>query len=136
MGAATRTAELLGDDAEYVVAAVYEAVEYDGTGFAGPTITEEEAEPLERERQLEAETAITQTVAAMELTAAEHRVLAGEPGPEICRLAEDEKVDVVAIATHAWGPVKRAVMGSVSDHVVRHAPCPVLVVGPEAAGEE
>jgi nucleotide-binding universal stress UspA family protein len=33
------------------------------------------------------------------------------------------------VGTSGHGGLRRAVMGSTSDHVIRHAPCPVLVQG-------
>ncbi|MBX9790434.1 MAG: universal stress protein [Pirellulales bacterium] len=37
-------------------------------------------------------------------------------------------VDLVVISAHGWGYVSRAVMGSVSDYLMRHLPVPLLVV--------
>jgi nucleotide-binding universal stress UspA family protein len=54
--------------------------------------------------------------------------LTGDPGSEICRLAEEAGADVVVVGARGLGPIRRAILGSVSDYVVRHAPCPVLVV--------
>jgi nucleotide-binding universal stress UspA family protein len=39
-----------------------------------------------------------------------------------------EAADLIVVGTHGRGRVGRLVLGSVSDHVVRHAPCPVLIV--------
>jgi len=44
--------------------------------------------------------------------------------------AKEAHVDVIVVGTHGRGPVSRLLMGSVAEHVVRHAPCPVLVVRP------
>ncbi|MFL5778450.1 MAG: universal stress protein [Chloroflexota bacterium] len=52
----------------------------------------------------------------------------GDPGESIVAAAEAEQVDIVLVGTHGRGPIGRLFVGSVSDHVVRHAPCPVLVV--------
>jgi nucleotide-binding universal stress UspA family protein len=52
----------------------------------------------------------------------------GEPGPAIVEAAHAETADLVVVGTHGRGRVGRFVLGSVSDHVVRHAPCPVLIV--------
>jgi nucleotide-binding universal stress UspA family protein len=52
----------------------------------------------------------------------------GEPGPAIVDAATAEGADLVVVGTHGRGRVGRLVLGSVSDHVVRHAPCPVLIV--------
>ena len=52
----------------------------------------------------------------------------GDPGPSIVDAAAAEKVDLVVVGTRGRNRIERAVLGSVSDHVVRHAACPVLVV--------
>ena len=53
----------------------------------------------------------------------------GEPGAAICDLAEQLPASVVVIGTSGRSGLRRAVMGSTSDHVIRHAPSPVLVQG-------
>lgn len=53
----------------------------------------------------------------------------GVPSSEILdRLEEDPKIDLVVMATHGRGGVARLVMGSVTDKVIRAAPCPVLTL--------
>ena len=52
----------------------------------------------------------------------------GEPGPAIIEAAVAEVADLLVVGTHGRGRFERLVLGSVSDHVVRHAPCPVLIV--------
>jgi len=52
----------------------------------------------------------------------------GEPGPAIVEAAESEAVDLIVVGTRGRNRVERFVLGSVSDHVVRTAPCPVLIV--------
>jgi nucleotide-binding universal stress UspA family protein len=52
----------------------------------------------------------------------------GDPGKNIVELAEQEGVDLVVIATHGRTGLKRFVFGSVAEKVVRHCPCPVLVI--------
>jgi len=52
----------------------------------------------------------------------------GEPGESIVAAAEAEGADLIVVGSHGRGAVGRFLIGSVSDHVVRHAPCPVLVV--------
>ena len=51
----------------------------------------------------------------------------GEPGPAIVEAAASEAADLVVVGSHGRGRVGRLVLGSVSDHVVRHASCPVLI---------
>lgn len=51
----------------------------------------------------------------------------GVPSVEIlARLEEEPVIDLVVMATHGRGGVARLVMGSVTDRVIRSAPCPVL----------
>jgi nucleotide-binding universal stress UspA family protein len=53
--------------------------------------------------------------------------------PEECRLLlRTGKIDLIVIGTHGRTGVSRFLMGSVAEHVVRTAPCPVLVVRPSA----
>ena len=60
--------------------------------------------------------------------AVEFLVWEGEPGPAIIEAAEAEHADILVVGTRGRSRVERMVLGSVSDHVVRHAPCPVLIV--------
>ena len=50
-----------------------------------------------------------------------------KPGEIICKVAEEEDVAMIIVGTRGLGKVRRAIMGSVSDYVVHHAPCPVIV---------
>jgi nucleotide-binding universal stress UspA family protein len=49
----------------------------------------------------------------------------------IVRLAEEIGAGLIVMGSRGLGGVRRALMGSVSDSVVRHAHCPVMVVRPE-----
>ncbi len=60
-------------------------------------------------------------------TVAESHLRMGNAAQEIVDLAEELKVGLIAIGSRGRSPIKRALMGSVSDSVVRHAHCPVLV---------
>ncbi len=64
----------------------------------------------------------------------------GDPGEVIVEAARSEGVEMIVIGSHGRRGVERALLGSVSDHVVRHAPCPVLVVRSDverpSAGED
>jgi nucleotide-binding universal stress UspA family protein len=55
----------------------------------------------------------------------------GEVAMEIVALAEELGADLIVMGSRGLSGVRRALMGSVSDSVVRHAHCPVLVVRPE-----
>ena len=55
----------------------------------------------------------------------------GFPDEEIVRLAERLSAGLIVMGSRGRGPLRRALLGSVSDSVVRHAHCPVLMVRPE-----
>jgi universal stress protein A len=55
------------------------------------------------------------------------RVLHGSPAIEICNAA-NEDVDLVVISTHGRTGLGHILIGSVAEHVVRYAHCPVLVI--------
>ncbi len=52
----------------------------------------------------------------------------GEAFEIITRLAQKEKIDVIIMGSHGRTGLKRLLMGSVTEKVIGHAPCPVLVV--------
>ncbi len=52
----------------------------------------------------------------------------GEAFEIIRRLAQKEKIDVIIMGSHGRTGLKRLLMGSVTEKVIGHAPCPVLVV--------
>lgn len=55
-------------------------------------------------------------------------VWTGDPGESIVAAAEAEEVDLLVVGAHDRAALGRLLLGSVSEHVARHAPCPVLVV--------
>jgi nucleotide-binding universal stress UspA family protein len=63
-------------------------------------------------------------------TVAQAHLSMGRADEEIVVLAEELGADLVAVGSRGLGGVRRAMVGSVSDSVVRHAHCPVLVVRP------
>ena len=55
----------------------------------------------------------------------------GRAAETITDVAQDLKAGLIVMGSRGLGGVRRALMGSVSDSVVRHAHCPVLVVRQE-----
>jgi nucleotide-binding universal stress UspA family protein len=55
------------------------------------------------------------------------RALIGEPAEGLPAIAARDGSDLVVVGTHGYRGMRRLVLGSVSAHVVRHAPCAVLV---------
>lgn len=55
-------------------------------------------------------------------------VASGTPHTEIVRLAQELQIDLIVMATHGRGFISHAILGSTTERVLRHAPCPVLIV--------
>ena len=58
----------------------------------------------------------------------ETEVRTGSAIDEICGETERPDIDLVVTSTHGRGGFKRALLGSVAEHVVRYAECPVIIV--------
>ena len=56
---------------------------------------------------------------------------AGQPFGAIVDCAEREAVDLIVISSHGRSGLSRMLIGSVTDKLLRAAPCPVLVVPAE-----
>ena len=52
----------------------------------------------------------------------------GDAAHEIVALAVERAADIIIMATHRYSPVGKLFMGSVTDRVTKHSPCPVLWV--------
>ena len=136
---ATRTAVDLGQktDSELHVihvadvasmAVLYpEATDPVGVALPDPIVEED----LERFSEHLAREVLDEEVERVRLaggTVAQAHLIMGEAPPEIVHLAEDLGAGLIVIGSRGRGGIRRALMGSVSDSVVRHAHCPVLVV--------
>jgi nucleotide-binding universal stress UspA family protein len=67
-------------------------------------------------------------MAEQEGVKARSMIVDGHSGTAIVRVAEREKTDVIVMGALGRSMVEEALVGSISRHVVRQAPCPVLVV--------
>jgi universal stress protein A len=56
------------------------------------------------------------------------QVCVGNPARAIVQTARDLPADLIVIATHGRTGLKHVLLGSVAEHVVQRAPCPVLIV--------
>jgi nucleotide-binding universal stress UspA family protein len=59
-----------------------------------------------------------------------YQVIIGEPVQTIMGFARQQRIDLVVMTTHGKSGLKRAIMGSVADAVIRESGKPVLVVRP------
>lgn len=60
----------------------------------------------------------------------------GWPAPEVLSVLEqDRSFDLVVVGSHGRTGIRRALIGSVAEKIVRHSPCPVLVAHQPQAAE-
>ena len=101
----------------------------DATGHPGPTVSADQLASLREKARADGEACVRAAAGALGIDNIETRVLEGRPGPALCSFAEEVAADVIVMGTRGRGRIKRALLGSVADHVVRNAACPVLVTG-------
>ena len=127
--AARRAGELLRSaDQLTLLTVVTEVPGDDAGGFEGSVYTPDEMERVWNEEMAEARDELEHTAAALSTAQVDKRIEIGDVAKTICRLAEELGVDVIVVGSHGRTGLERLFLGSVSEHVVRHAPCPVLVV--------
>ena len=81
------------------------------------------------ERELEKSKHLLESISCDTTDLAIHRkLLLGDPADEICEYASANQIELIVIATHGRTGIKRVVMGSVAEAVVRRAACPVMTV--------
>jgi nucleotide-binding universal stress UspA family protein len=66
----------------------------------------------------------------------EEVIVHGDAASEIVRVARERKVDLIVISSHGRTGLGRILFGSTAESVVRHAPCPVMVVKPPQERDE
>jgi nucleotide-binding universal stress UspA family protein len=99
---------------------------------ATAAVLEEAAEASSREQL--ARTVDELRSAGLVATASSHQ--GAPPSKVIVELARVRGSDLIVMGTHGRRGFERALLGSVVERVLRHAPCPVLSVGPPSAGAE
>jgi nucleotide-binding universal stress UspA family protein len=133
LDALTAGLSVLGRPHRAVICTVVEPVDptlLTGVGIAGGVMSPHDFNEMEKDREAEAHAVLERARSTLDLPDAEVVVVAGgPPGPRVCDLAAELPASVIVLGTRGRGGIRRAMLGSVSDHVVRNAPCPVLTTG-------
>ena len=95
---------------------------------------EDDMEALTQEWTLEAAEHIAGFVCPREIdpAAVTRTVVHGCAHREIVEFARAHGADLIVMGTHGYGPLRRLLLGSVTERVLRTAPCPVMAVRPPA----
>jgi nucleotide-binding universal stress UspA family protein len=99
-----------------------------------PEILEETRRELERKAREVLDGQVKKIGEAGGTVAEAHLRMGRPPARQIVELAEEVGAGLITMGSRGLGGIRRALMGSVSDSVVRHAHCPVLVVRRENEG--
>jgi nucleotide-binding universal stress UspA family protein len=100
----------------------------EATDLQGEALEEEAEEQISEQRAREVLDAEVGKVRSAGGTVIEAHLIEGRIAPQIVALAEQIGAGLIVMGSRGHGGIRRALMGSVSDAVVRHAHCPVLVV--------
>ena len=104
-----------------------EATDPEGVELPDPNLVED-LERSAEQRGREVLDAEVERVRSAGGTVAQAHLMMGDAAREIIHLAEDLGAGLVVMGSRGRGGIRRALLGSVSDSVARHAHCPVLVV--------
>ena len=130
VGALSAALDLLGRDHQLVLVTVMNAPDeasLAGSGHAGADLSPKEYDEQVAKARVGANSAIENAQSELRIDGTEVRILQGDPGAAICQLATELSAQAVVVGSRGRGRLKRALLGSVSDHVVRNAPCSVIV---------
>jgi nucleotide-binding universal stress UspA family protein len=126
--------ELLGGRAEFLVITVADSgatltgmLPLADASLAGAYVPPDIAQESINQAMRAAQEAATKAAAVADERATTLIEL-GDAGETICRVAEEHHVDLIVVGSHNRGWFSRLVTPSVRNHLVEHAPCPVLVV--------
>jgi nucleotide-binding universal stress UspA family protein len=98
-------------------------------GYSASALAMTDWEKLAAEVKRAGEAATKRTAAVLEGLAVpvETVVRQGAPANEILQAAEELHADLIVMGSRGWGQLKAMLLGSVSEHVLHHATCPVLI---------
>ncbi len=76
-----------------------------------------------------------EAIAQEKLAGVSHEIFvaSGNAAPQILKLTAEQGIDLIVMGTHGRTGVKRFLLGSAAERVVRESPVPVLTIRPKAA---
>lgn len=104
--------------------------EDDAGGFAGPIMSEEEADEDWHEAVRAGREALTRTIDALDTSVDEAKLVPTEASVDqaLVALVREERPDLLVLGSNERGWFDRLLHGSTDDHLLHDAPCPLLIV--------
>ncbi|AES61462.1 putative universal stress protein A [Medicago truncatula] len=103
---------------------VYSA--FDGTGYL---FSSDITATMEKYSQQVADCVLEKAkIVCNDVQNVETRIENGDPRDVICQAVQKMGVDILVMGSHGYGVIKRAFLGSVSNHCAQNVKCPVLIV--------
>ena len=136
--AARRSLRLIHPDAHIELVTVVAArprPEDDASGFAGPLITDAEADQEWDESVRLGREALDRTLEALDGAADEVRVVPSRDSVDqaLAALVHEEAPDLLVLGSHERGWFDRLLHGATDHHLLQDPPCPLLIVAGDRA---
>lgn len=96
-------------------------------GFDSYKILHMTAIEITHEMERQARTQLKELIATLQIPAT-FDIRFGRAADEIVIQAKEDEVELIVMGSHGRSGISHLLVGSVAESVVRHAPCPVLVV--------
>lgn len=100
--------------------------------FNAPMMSQYFPSDFEKRTQAEADKRLTEYLASQDLrgVSCDVKVRQGRVYEQVVGLADEQKIDLIVVATHSPHGLEHFLIGSNAEKIVRHARCSVLVVRP------
>lgn len=138
--AAFDTAQRLARDSESLLLIVHvvEPVVAATPGTVAPPVTLGGTDLSDTQQQAidEAREELQKVVPSDPAIRFEHRLIDGLASDGILNLVDEEQADLIIMGTHGRTGLKRLLMGSIAEKIVRHASCPVLTLREHEGNQE
>ncbi|WDQ14921.1 universal stress protein [Rhodopirellula sp. P2] len=99
-----------------------------GGGMAAGTFNWDGASQIDADHEVTAMNQMKESFGSDEFRGVQFFTAVDSPTEGITRFAADHKIDLIVLPSHGRSGVKRLLLGSVAEHVVRAAHCPVLIL--------
>lgn len=122
-------------ETEIRIVSVFEIIEPLDISIS-PEFSEELESAARKKAQEAADHAVSRIRESFHSIALDTQISNGAPDLVLIETAAEWKADLIVIGSHGQGFWRRMLLGSITDALVHHAPCSVLVVRKENSGEK